>query len=315
MPVATYDFTRFLQRVRERVARSLRDGGYARAEGADRADLYGTAAAIGILAATGDRPRGGRAMDLTVRVRGWQEADGRFSDPTHGDLHRAATGVATLALLGDPPEVPAFADELLDATVVDSFLEGLDWSHPWPASHQAAGLLAIGVLSRADDTRRRAEWLSAYTSWLDANVDQRTGLWRGGQMGALADDPGLFGNLGCSFHVHFLYSWLARPWPVPSGVVDTGLALYSKPGAVVGPEHDRLGLPSTGLGVLRRPRRQGTAIGRTRCTALWTISPAARKKPSTGPTRSKATSMSSKLESASSPNSHSTCQAWRAATT
>ena len=234
--MATFDFTPFLQRVRERVARSLRDGGYARAEGADRADLYGTAAAIGILAATGDRPRGGRAMDLAVRVRGWQEADGRFSDPTHGDLHRAATGVATLALLGDPPEVPAFADELLDATVVDSFLEGLDWSHPWPASHQAAGLLSIGVLSRADDTRRRAEWLSAYTSWLDANVDQRTGLWRGGQMGALADDPGLFGNLGCSFHVHFLYSWLARPWPVPSGVVDTGLALYSKPGAVVGPE-------------------------------------------------------------------------------
>ena len=55
-------------------------------------------------------------------------------------------------------------------------------------------------------------------------------------MGALADDPGLFGNLGCSFHIHFLYAWLGRPWPVPSGVVDTGLALYSETTAVVGQE-------------------------------------------------------------------------------
>lgn len=144
--------------------------------------------------------------------------------------------MTTLALLGDHPGAPAFAAPLLDATAVGDFLEGLDWAHPWPASHDAAGLLAIGLVSRADDPERRAQWLEAYLAWLDANADPLTGLWRGGQMGALTQDPGLFGNLGCSFHLHFLYAWLERPWPVPSGVVDAGLALYAVPGAVVGPE-------------------------------------------------------------------------------
>lgn len=67
--MVTYDFTQFLKRALERVARSRRDGRYAREEHLDRADLYGSAAAIGILTACEGLPRGADAADLAVGVR------------------------------------------------------------------------------------------------------------------------------------------------------------------------------------------------------------------------------------------------------
>ncbi|MFS0866409.1 hypothetical protein AB3M83_03620 [Microbacterium sp. 179-B 1A2 NHS] len=221
-----HDFTDFLTRASSRVADSRIGGGYARTPGARVPDLYGTAAAVGIRLALGDRPSGAEAGTLAATLRGWQDADGRFADATHGEMHRAATAVTTLQVLGEKPATPAFVDPLLRADRVADVLGGLDWDEPWLASHAAAGLLAIGLTTGASDPVARASWVGEYLDWLDDHADPVTGLWLTGRMGRLEDAPGLFGNLGCAFHLHFLYEKVGRPWPRPDGVIDVGLTLF-----------------------------------------------------------------------------------------
>lgn len=228
------DFDDFLTRARAALIPAARGDGYARYSSGGASDLYGTAAAVGILLALGERPSGTEAQRVAASMRTFEAADGTFSDPTHGVHHRAATALATLAALGEATTVPAGLAALFDADAVPAFLDGLDWSDPWLASHDAAGVLAIGVVTVASEEAARARWLSAYTSWLDDHADADTGLWLGGRMGDVQDDPGLFGNLACSFHLHFLYERLGRAWPNPAGVVDTGLVLYTDTDAVIG---------------------------------------------------------------------------------
>lgn len=227
------DFGRFLARSRERVARARRAGGYSRDSRHTEADLYGTAAAVGIGIALGMTPQGDDAEELVEGLLALRDDAGMFRDRTHGPTHRAATAVTTIAALGGRPEAPEPLAGLLVAEAAPGFLDGLDWEHPWPASHDAAGLLAIGLVTRTADIDERDRWASAYLAWLDAHADPATGLWPAGGMGRLDDDPGLFGNLGCSFHIHFLYEHLGRRWPSPEGVVDTGLALLHDSEAVL----------------------------------------------------------------------------------
>ena len=161
-------------------------------------------------------------------IRSFQQPDGLFRDPTHGEIHRTATAMTTLKVLADSPAVPSALENLLQPDAVVGFLEGLNWDEPWPASHEAAGLLAIGIVAAQHAGDRRDSWLDTYLQWLESHADPVTGLWLGGRMGDPDDDPGLFGNLGCSFHIHFLLQCLGRPWPSPSGVVDAGLTLLEK---------------------------------------------------------------------------------------
>ncbi|MCR2816605.1 hypothetical protein [Microbacterium jiangjiandongii] len=235
--MARPDFETFLTRARDRVTASRRDAGYARSRDGEVADLYGTAAAVGILIALGDRPTGAEAESTAGAVQSFKTADGWYADPTHGRMHRAATALTTLAALGRRPEAPAALRPLLRADAAAPFLTGLDWDQPWPTSHEAAGLLAIGIVSDDGEDATRRTWRERYLGWLDDHADENTGLWLGGRMGRLDEDPGLFGNLGCSFHLHFLYEHLGRAWPHEAGVVDTGLALLRQ-GTTVLPEAD-----------------------------------------------------------------------------
>lgn len=233
-------FRGFLERAFERVSASRRAGGYARLPDGDHPDLYGTAAAVGIRIALGDRPVGREADDLRRTVHSFAAPDGMFDDPTHGRIHRAATALTTLMVLGESPSVPAALQGLLRADAAAPFLAGLDWDQPWLSSHDAAGLLAIGVVCVDDTEGARSRWLAEYLSWLDAHADEETGLWLRDRMGALDEDPGLFGNMGCSFHMHFLYEWLGRRWPHESGVVDTGLRLLHQSDSVLPTEDESL---------------------------------------------------------------------------
>ncbi len=235
--MARPDFEAFLTRARDRVTAGRRDAGYARNRDSEVADLYGTAASVGILIALGERPTGAEAESAADAVQSFRTADGWYADPTHGQMHRAATALTTLAALGRKPEPPAALRPLLHADAAAHFLAGLDWDQPWPTSHEAAGLLAIGVVTDDGDDDTRRAWRERYLAWLDDHADPNTGLWLGGRMGRLDEDPGLFGNLGCSFHLHFLYEHLGRAWPHPAGVVDTGLALLRQ-GTTVLPDTD-----------------------------------------------------------------------------
>lgn len=217
------DFSPFLAASLRRLDLARRGDGYARSEGASEPDLYGTAAAVGIRAALGCTPRGSEGQAVADAVRAFQDADGRFRDATHGLMHRTATGTATLRLLGQPAPPPPFLSHLFRAEAVEPFLDALDWGNPWLASHEVAGLLAIGVATGVDDPA----WFEAYVDWLDVNADPGTGLWRRDRMGALDEFPGLFGNLGGAFHMHFLLDAVGHPWPHAAAIVDTGMALFS----------------------------------------------------------------------------------------
>lgn len=235
--MSTIDLRGVVEEAERAVAAQRRGEGYARfAEGdgggSDRdggPDLYGTADAVGVLATLGRLDPDPAVRDgLAAAIVAFQQPDGRFVDDSHGVLHSTATAVGALHLLGRPAPPPAFLEPLFQPSAVEPFLDGLDWADPWLASHDAAGLLAVAVMTGLD----RPGFVAAYLSWLDAHVDPATGLWPRGGIGRLEEWPGLFGNLGCSFHLHFLLRHLSRPIPHAPQVVDTCLELASGTRAV-----------------------------------------------------------------------------------
>ncbi|MFB7249486.1 hypothetical protein [Microbacterium sp. NPDC056234] len=218
------DLTAVTQRTLAAVETHRREDGFARFTAGESRDLYGTADAIGILATFDRLDQDVLSRDtLSWSLRSLQRTDGRFVDDSHGVLHATATGIGGLFLLGARPEPPAFLTDMFEVDRVAPFLDGLDWSNPWLASHDAAGLLAIATMTGV----RHPGWWSEYFRWLDLHVDPTTGLWPSSNIGRLEDWPGLFGNLGCSFHLHFLLRHHGRRIPAAHAVVDTCLDIAS----------------------------------------------------------------------------------------
>jgi hypothetical protein len=187
-------------------------------------DAYGCAGAAGILYMLGELPAEPDVRAAWVRsLRSFQDpATGIFRDRTHSDLHTTAQVTAALELFEARPEHPlAVLAPVLDPAAVPGFLDGLDWAHPWPSSHDGAGAAAaLAITGEAGPA-----WFDAYFAWLDASADPGTGLWRAGRMLPRDEWPGLFSNLGGSFHYHFMYDYFRRPWPHPERVLETCLTL------------------------------------------------------------------------------------------
>jgi hypothetical protein len=215
----------FVARIPEHVeSHRSAQGGYARMRSErERDDAYGLADAVGILWSVDALGDAAARDDLARRLRALRRPDGVFPEPTHGAIHSTAMCTGSLALLGAEltPDVPFLAPVWEPANVA-GFLASRDWDEPWLSSHDVAGLAAIatvtGVATRA--------WLDAYFGWLDANVDPATGLWPAGGIQAKEEWPGLFGNLGCSFHMHFIYTWHHRLLPRGRQLVDACLDIY-----------------------------------------------------------------------------------------
>ena len=161
-----------------------------------------------------------------------QHPDGRFTDDSHGTIHSTATGIGALHLLGQPASPPAFLHNPFEPRQLVAFLSELDWTNPWLASHDAAGLLAIATMTGYD----RPEWYRTYFAWLEQNADPSTGLWPLGGIGKIDEWPGFFGNLGCSFHFHFLFEHYGRPIPHAREVVDSCFTIAAGTSAVFGAE-------------------------------------------------------------------------------
>lgn len=201
------------------------DGGYARELGDPTGDVYGLADAVGILWSVG-RLRDSAARDrLVAALASLRTPDGVFPEPTHGAIHSTALSMGSLALLGaeQTPEVP-FLASWWDPATLPRFLASRDWANPWLASHDVAGLAAIATVTGAA-TR---SWMDVYFGWLDANVDAATGLWPAGGIQPKDEWPGLFGNLGYSFHMHFIYTWHHRLLPRAAELVDACLTIFDE---------------------------------------------------------------------------------------
>lgn len=193
-------------------------------------DAYGVADAVNILYTLGSLPGdAGRRADLIAALQSFQDpGTGAFEDGSHVREHTTAHLAAAMELFDARPAHPLrFLDPLREPADVGPFLDGLDWDQPWGSSHRGAGVAAALAVT----VDLAPEWVDAYVGWLDEHVDPATGLWRSGKMLPLADDPGLFANVGGSFHYHFVYLALRRAMPHPDRVIDTCLEILRDGGA------------------------------------------------------------------------------------
>lgn len=260
MPRYRYDLTEFIDFLRDwladynlgepgRYTRHLRRAGY----DSGRPDAYGCADAANILAMIGELPFDPDQRAAWVgNLQSFQRPDGEFVDRSHSRYHTTAHVTAALELFDARPRYRLeFLTELADHDRLRTFLDQRDWSRPWPASHDAAG--AASALAITGEVG--PDWFAAWLDWFDAEVDPGTGLWRRDRMFPADEWPGLFGNLGGSFHYHFVYDYLRQPWPAVDRLIDSCLTLlYESAGRFA---LDTVGFPEIDLiFCLSRARRQ-----------------------------------------------------------
>ncbi len=187
-------------------------------------DAYGCADAANILYMLGRLPADpGERAAWVASLQSFQDpATGIFTDGSHSTYHTTAHCTAALELFeARPAHRLTFLSELRDPDRLRAFLDALDWDRPWPASHDAAGAAsALAITGEA-----APGWFETYFDWFNAEADPDTGMWRRGRMLPVDEWPGLFSNLGGSFHYHFVYDYFRQPWPYPDRVIDTSLSL------------------------------------------------------------------------------------------
>lgn len=145
-------------------------------------------------------------------------SDGSYFD-THGhsSLHANGMIIGALGALGGRQVQPVrLYDDFSTGEKAIAWLEGLDWSHQWQASH----LLWGGVIPFSFSRSCPPGWCDQVFTWLDRNLDPETGWWRRGTAHADRHQP-----LGGSVHILPLYQHHERPFPYPDRVIDSVLAL------------------------------------------------------------------------------------------
>jgi len=149
--------------------------------------------------------------------------DGSYTD-THGHskLHANGMVVSALGALGGRQTHPVrLYDAFNTPDKVAGWLERIDWSAQWRASHLFWG----GMICFSYSRRCPPGWLDRVFSWLDANLDPATGWWRKGVPHSDRHQP-----LGGSVHILPLYEHHHRRFPYPERVIDSVLALQLEDG-------------------------------------------------------------------------------------
>jgi hypothetical protein len=150
-------------------------------------------------------------------------ADGGYFD-THGHstLHANGMVLSALGTLGGRQALPVrLYDEFNRPENVVAWLEKIDWTNQWRASHLFWGGMIPFSLSR----HCPPGWTDVVFSWLNANLDPRSGWWRRGTPHADRHQP-----LGGSVHILPLYQHHGRPFPYPERVIDSVLSLQLENG-------------------------------------------------------------------------------------
>lgn len=149
--------------------------------------------------------------------------DGSYFD-THGHSSLHANGMVICALgpLGGRQILPVrLYDEFSTSKKAITWLENVDRSHQWQASHLFWG----GAIPFSFSRRCPPDWCDQVFAWLDRNLDPETGWWRRGTPHADRHQP-----LGGSVHILPLYQHHGRRFPYPERVIDSVLALQLENG-------------------------------------------------------------------------------------
>jgi hypothetical protein len=122
--------------------------------------------------------------------------DGSYFDSMgHSKLHANGMVIGALAMLGGRQRFPVKLYRDMDTVEkVDAWLERVDWEKQWSGSHLFWGGMHCFSFSKACTPA----WREKVFSWLDANLDEKTGWWRKGVPHADRHQP-----LGGSVHIAF----------------------------------------------------------------------------------------------------------------
>lgn len=152
-----------------------------------------------------------------------QGGDGSYEDTYgHFPLHANGMVIGALGPLGGRQPYPVRLYEDFDTPdKVAGWLDGLDWSNQWRASHLFWGGLHCFSFSRACTPA----WRDTVFAWLDKEIDEDSGWWRRGIPHADRHQP-----LGGSVHIVPMYEHHGRAFPYPERVIDSVLALQLRNG-------------------------------------------------------------------------------------
>ena len=189
---------------------------------------YGVADAANTLYMIGSFPQDDEERAEFVRIlREFQDPEtGLFHENTHHTYHTTAHCTAALELFDKYPEHPfAALKKFDDVNELYALIDGLDWlEHPWPSSHQGAGVFAAKVIVE----KPSLEWQNAYFDYLDAHCDKKYGMSREGAVIPREIDGVIHYNhhLNGWFHYCFNYNHCHRQFPYTETFIDTLIYLY-----------------------------------------------------------------------------------------
>jgi hypothetical protein len=156
-------------------------------------------------------------------INAFAQEDGVYRPGGHSDQHRNGMVIGALGPLGGRQKFPVQFYKDFDTTEkVGAWLEKIDWSRQWPASHLFWGGIHCYSMSR----HCTAAWLDAVFDWLDANLDPETGWWRLGVEHADRDQP-----LGGGAHIWPIYQHHGRRFSCPERTIDGILSMQRRDGS------------------------------------------------------------------------------------
>jgi len=159
-------------------------------------------------------------------INSFAREDGVYRGGRHSDQHRNGMVIGALGALGGRQKHPVQLYREFDTVeTVAAWLERIDWSRQWSASHLFWG----GMHCYSMSAHCTPAWRKAVFDWLDANVDPATGWWRKGVKHSDRNQP-----IGGGAHIWPMYQHHNRPFPCPEKAIDSILALQRPDGSWLG---------------------------------------------------------------------------------
>ncbi|PCJ56553.1 MAG: hypothetical protein COA79_18515 [Planctomycetota bacterium] len=156
-------------------------------------------------------------------INSYSNKDGIYDSDRHSEEHRYGTAMSALSPLGGQQKYPvSLYNKFNQLEDIESWLEKIDWSKQWAASHFFWGGMHCYSLSK----HCKDEWKKNVFNWLDNELDSSTGWWRKGVPHFTTNEP-----LGGAAHIWPIYQHNNVIFPYPKQVIDSILALQKNDGS------------------------------------------------------------------------------------
>jgi hypothetical protein len=157
-------------------------------------------------------------------INSFQQPDGSYSDTFgHTQLHANGMAIGALGVLGGKQKYAVQLYEPLDEP--DEIVQWLETEVDWVNQHGGSHAFWGGMHCFSMSKRCTDEWLDAVFTWLNENLDEKTGWWRKGVPHSNVLQP-----LGGSVHIIPIYEHHGREFPYPERVIDSVLKLQQPGG-------------------------------------------------------------------------------------